>query len=160
MEREFGIAEAMAFTILVGIPCGIFLDWSKQPYIIEHVNAQEIATTTPMEVEVIVKINWTEERIIKEIRNTFPENPDLAVAIARCESGLRADIQSRHQLSYGRERSFGIFQVHEPDWAKTAEKLGLDDWRTDPGENIKLARHIYQQAGGWRPWSCYKQRLY
>jgi hypothetical protein len=149
--------EVIALLVATAIVCGILLDWSNQAYVVEHVNA---ATTTPVEVQIIVKINWTEERILQEIRTTFPETPDLAVAVARCESGLKADIQSRHVLSYGQERSFGVFQVHEPDWGKTADRLGLDNWRTDPGDNIKLARYIYEQAGKrWTPWSCYNKRM-
>lgn len=134
------------------------MSWGGQAHIIEHVNAA--TTTEPVPVPVIIRINWTPARIEQEIRKTFPETPDLAVRVARCESGLVADIQSQHTLSYGQERSFGIFQVHEPDWGKTAARLGFENWRTDPGENIKLARHIYEQAGKrWTPWSCYTKKM-
>lgn len=126
------------------------------------VHVAEAATTTPVakEVRVEVKIDWTKERIEKEIRDTFPEDPETAVKIAKCESGLKADIQSRHQLSYGQERSFGIFQIHAPDWHEEAVLLGYDDYKTDPGDNIKMARYIYDEARGtWRDWSCYNNRM-
>ena len=144
---------------VVAIPLAIFVDASVQ-----NANTAEamnvVATSTPQEVELIVVINWTKERIEKEIRNTFPERPEIALAIAKCESGLVADIQSGHTLSYGRERSFGIFQAHEPDWGHVATRLGLHDWRTDPAENIKLARHIYESAGNsFSPWSCYSKKM-
>ena len=109
----------------------------------------------PQVVLIETKINWTPERIEKEIRDTFPESPNTAMAIAKCESGLDPDIQSQHTLSYGQERSFGIFQIHEPDWKDTAIRLDLPRWRTDPEENIQLARYIYDTAGkSWKPWSC------
>lgn len=149
--------EVIALVIAAAILSGILLSWGSKAHIIEHVNA---STTEPVPVPVIVRINWTPERIEQEIRKTFPETPDLAVRVARCESGLVADIQSQHTLSYGQERSFGIFQVHEPDWGKTAARLGFENWRTDPGENIKLARYIYEQAGKrWTPWSCYTKKM-
>jgi hypothetical protein len=98
---------------------------------------------------------WTEERIIEAIRATFPESPDTAVAIAKCESGLNPTIQSYHQLSYGRERSFGLMQVHEPDWGVKANQLGYFDWKTDVDDNLKMARYIFEAAGNsWKPWSC------
>ena len=119
----------------------------------------------PVEVIIEVEIDWTPERIEQEIRDTFPESPDLAVAIARCESGLDADIQSRHILSYGREQSFGVFQIHAKDHHATAVRLGLENYKTDPAHNIKLARHIYDNRiknGGyaWQDWSCYKNGGY
>ena len=88
------------------------------------------------------------------IRKTFPEDPYVAVAVAKCESaGTFKMIQSEHILSYGRERSFGVFQIHEPDWHDTALKLGLPDYQTDVEQNIAMARYIYEHHG-WRPWTC------
>ena len=144
----------------VGLAGGIVIGLSLDIYL-KHVNKAEakeevVATTTPKVVEIKV-IYSSEESIERLIRETFPEQPELAVAIARCESGLVPDIQSHHMQEYGRERSFGLFQVHEPDWADDAERLGLDDWRTDVEENVKLARYIYEKAGkSFRPWSCLK----
>jgi len=87
----------------------------------------------------------------------FPEDEATALAVAHCESGFKM-VQSRHQQPYGREMSFGIFQVHSPDWEKVAVKLGYADYKTNPVSNVKLARHIYEQ-GGWQPWSCFSQRM-
>lgn len=145
--------------LVVVIPVVILVDASLQ-----NANTAEamnvMATTTPQEVQIEVIIDWNRERIEKEIRTVFHEQPDLAVAIAKCESGLVADIQSGHTLSYGQERSFGVMQVHEPDWADDAKRLGLEDWRTDPAENLKLARYIYDRAGErFTPWSCYTKKM-
>lgn len=108
-----------------------------------------------------VKVDWTRERIEEEIRNTFPEAPNTAVAIAKCESGLKADIQSHHVLNGEREQSFGVFQVHSPSWHRLAMKLGYEDYRTDPGDNIKMARYIYDNAGkSFRDWTCYTKGMY
>lgn len=106
-----------------------------------------------------IEIDWTEERIIKELRDTFPETPNTAVAIARCESGLKM-IQSNQILDYGREQSYGIMQVHAKVHEGTAVALGLGDYKTDIAENIKMARHIYDNAGDWSDWTCYTKGLY
>lgn len=112
----------------------------------------QIATTSP-EV-VLIDTPWTKERIIEEIEKTFPEAPATAVAIAKCESGLVPDIQSRHILSYGQERSFGLMQIHAPDWHEKALELGYDKYQTDVRDNLAMARYIYEQAGDFSPWTC------
>lgn len=90
-----------------------------------------------------------------EIKRVFKEHSVTALAVARCESGLLM-IQSHHQLSYGRERSFGIFQIHEPDWDATAKSLGLDAYQTNVRQNIQMAHHIFTQGGNsFMPWTCY-----
>jgi len=106
-----------------------------------------------------IRIDWTEERIIKELRDTFPETPNTAVAIARCESSLKM-VQSYQTLDYGREQSYGIMQIHAKDHESNAIALGLSEYKTDVGENIKMARHIYDDAGGWSPWTCYTKGMY
>lgn len=120
----------------------------------------ETATSSPRTILIEVKIDWTRDRIIEEIRATFPESPDLAVAIAKCESGLNPTIRSQHQLSYGQERSYGIMQVHAPDWHDDALRLGYDNYQTDVQDNLKMARYIYEQAGKrFTPWSCYTKKM-
>ena len=146
-----------------GIVLGIVLGIGINAYNLTHPQTFEThfvyfaEAEEPEVVQIAVEVDWTKERIEKEIRDTFPESPNTAMAIAKCESGLDPDIQSQHTLSYGQERSFGIFQIHEPDWKHAAIKLDLPNWRTDPGENIKLARYIYDTAGkSWKPWTCLK----
>lgn len=89
------------------------------------------------------------------IKAVFPEEYLLALDVANCESQFVMQ-QSRLMQPYGRERSFGIFQIHEPDWHQVAIELGLPNYQTDVEENIAMARHIYDQHG-WQPWTCYKQ---
>ena len=77
----------------------------------------------------------------------------MAIAVAGCESGFKM-IQSHHIQPYGREESFGIFQIHARAWDGEAQRLGLGDYRTDVEQNIQMARHVYEQSG-WRAWTCY-----
>ncbi len=155
--------------ICIAVCAGIFLGAVLHGLTTDYdgsdvIHRAEAATTTeemqPEPREVRIKINYSKEGIEKLIRDTFPEDPETAVKIARCESGLKADIQSRHVLHYGPELSFGVFQIHAPDWHKTALRLGYDEYKTDPADNIAMARYIYDNAGKtWRDWSCYTKRM-
>lgn len=128
----------------------------------------EAATTTPVGRVVMIEevINWTDERIETEIRKTFPETPNTAVAIAKCEndwnkdSGYVIDQQSNNILSYGREESFGIFQIHARDHNETAVRLGLTKYKSEVRDNLAMARYIYVDAKGFTPWTCYKTGKY
>lgn len=156
--------EILVGAVGIGIVFGIFIDILKTPYVYEYVYAE---SDTPIQeygqpVRIEVVTDWTRERIIQEIRDTFPESPGLAVAIARCESkDLQPAIQSEHILWYGRELSFGLMQIHEPVWGHVAERLGYTDWKTDPYDNLQMARYIYDEAGGkFTDWTCYNEGLY
>jgi hypothetical protein len=96
------------------------------------------------------------------LRSYFHDIP-VMVEIARCESGFR-NVQSGLQQPYGRERSFGFFQIHEPDWHQQAVSLGLTEYQTDAMHNVLMARHIYNTQGlsAWRAskhcWGRYLSR--
>lgn len=96
---------------------------------------------------------WRAEgRIKRLIRETFPEQPAIAIAVAHCESGFRM-VQSNHIQPYGREESFGIFQIHARAWDGVARELELD-YKNSVPENIKMARYVYEQSG-WGAWTCF-----
>ena len=142
--------------IALGIVLGIFIDVYMNP-VAEEARA-EIVEVQPVEVE--LEIIYTTEDIIRKIKETFPEDPETAVKIARCESGLNIEIQSKHILSYGQERSYGLFQIHAPDHHKTALRLGYDNYQTDIDDNLAMARYIYDAAGKrWTAWSCYTKKM-
>lgn len=114
----------------------------------------------PREVQIRIVVDWTPERIEQGIRETFPEDPETAVKIARCESGLVPDIQSHHTVNGVREASFGIFQIHAPSWHSVAMKLGHTNYQSEVEDNLAMARHIYDSAGkSWKDWSCYTKKM-
>lgn len=147
--------------IIVGILTGIGIDISGTPNVIEYVRAEEHQEAPkPQEVRLEVIYNWEEDRIVEEIRKAFPETPNTAVAVARCESrNLTIEIQAEAMLWYGREESYGLFQIHEPDHKQTIKRLGLTEYKTNPHHNIAMARHLYEQRG-WQPWTCYNTGKY
>lgn len=140
----------MAFLLALHASIGIAKAIDRvEPEVIEYENVRGI------EVEIVTYIDFSKEgRIEEEIAEYFPEDITTAIAIAKCESNLVPDAQSQHILSYGREQSYGLFQIHAPDWGATAQSLGLKKWKTDVVENITLARHIYD-VSGWGAWTCY-----
>lgn len=142
--------------IALGIVLGIFIDVYMTP-VAEKAHA-EITEVVPVEVQ--IEVTYTTEDIVRKIKETFPEDPETAVKIARCESGLNIEVQSQHILSYGQERSFGLFQIHEPAHHKTALRLGYENYQTDIDDNLAMARHIYDSAGKrWTAWSCYTKKM-
>ena len=94
--------------------------------------------------------HWRDrEWLARLVASYFPEEPHIAVAVARCESGLNADIQ-------GPTNDYGLMQIHAPSWQAVAERLGLTEYRTNPVQNVQLARYIYDNAGGsFRDWVCW-----
>lgn len=89
--------------------------------------------------------DWTPERIKEEIRQVFPENAETMIAIAKCESGL-----DRNAL--GPTNDHGVFQVHLPSHRERVEDIDL----TDPAENIRFARVLYDESG-LKPWNASRQ---
>lgn len=62
-------------------------------------------------------------------------------------------VQSNHIQPYGREESYGIFQIHARAWEATAQQLGYGDYKTNVESNILMARYIYE-VSGWGAWTC------
>ena len=124
----------------------------RQQPIIYEATAQEAPVVVEIPALIRVEIDWTEQRIEKEIRATFPEDPDTAVAIAKAESELNANAYNP-EAHNGCNGSVGIMQiacVHNQ-----SDKEALKDIQF----NLKVARRIYD-AGGWKPWGAYTDGRY
>lgn len=168
MKRVNHFMQLIGWGVTLGVTLGVTV-FLGQIHVTDYVNASVTytATTTadavdsPRIVQVVAHIEWTPERIEEEIRTVFHEDPNTAVAIAKCESGLKVVIQSHHILSYGREQSFGIMQIHKPDWHTTALRLGYDQYQTDVQDNLAMARFIYENRGfTFKDWSCFNSGAY
>jgi hypothetical protein len=103
------------------------------------------------------------------IRGVFKEAAETAIPVAWAESQFQM-IQSREIypesnprkgiVAGDREKSFCIFQIHEPDHHATAVRLGYEDYKTDVEDCVKLAYHIYKDRGNFTAWSVYKSKAY
>jgi hypothetical protein len=148
----------IVWVIIAVILGGILID-IKIAEAYEYVEVEAItAVVEPKEVK--IEVVYSKEGIERLIRKTFPEAPNTAVAIAKCESGLDSDIQSHHTLSYGREQSYGVFQIHAKDHDRTATRLGLEDYKTQVEDNVKMARHLFDARGNFKDWTCYNSGAY
>lgn len=120
---------------------------------IKLVDSNTVVYVASEEVETKVDLtedhNWTEDRIKEKIKDTFPEDPQTAIAIAKCESRFNPMAYNDQSDDGG---VFQINQVHLP----RLEQLELD--RFDVEDNITFARMLYEERG-WKPWVCYTRNM-
>lgn len=84
------------------------------------------------------------------IRNTFPEDPHTAIAVASCESGLKPNAYNPQNTNGSTDG--GLWQINSIHDKRLAE-LGLDKY--DPEDATEFARMLYEEAKGWTDWVCY-----
>lgn len=106
----------------------------------------------------IAKPETEEEKIKRLIRETFPEDPETALAIARAESRLKTDAVNpeRHRGCHG---SIGLMQiacVHHKENPEALKNIEL---------NLQIARRVYdasveESGDGWLPWGAYTNGSY
>lgn len=115
------------------------------------VHGETVSYTAPLEEprEVLIEeeIDWTEERVIEAIRETFPEQPDLMVRVAKCESSLIPHAHNAHT------DDGGLFQINDYYHGENLKALGLDRMKVE--DNLTYARRLYD-ANGLRDWSASK----
>lgn len=155
--------ECTCLAYLIAIPLTIANDAYKPlDNTIHYALAEEVtppvASSTPIIIE--VRIDWTTARIEQEIRATFPEDPDVAVAVAKAESGhlLKPTAYNPewHRTKSGVgicQGSFGVMQVGCIHMKRDPEAL------YDIHTNLEVARKLYE-AEGWKPWGGYTNGSY
>lgn len=80
------------------------------------------------------------------IRAAWPEDPDRAVRIAKCESGLRPNARNGPHA--------GLLQINVQIHAKRIARMGFTvEQMFEAAPNIAVARALWLESG-WRPWSC------
>lgn len=126
----------------------------KEIYVMSETEyADYLKKNEAREIKIEVEIDWTTERIEQEIRATFPENPDLAVAIAKSESGESLNAHAFNPEQHiGCSGSYGVMQiacVHE----------ATPEYLFDVQYNLQQARKIYDEQG-WEPWGGYTSNGY
>jgi hypothetical protein len=95
-------------------------------------------------------VEWTEERIKEAIRETFPEQPDLLVRVASCESSFLPDAYNPKNGSH----DGGVFQISEKYHGERLKELGLNPY--DVRDNLAYARLLYEESG-LKPWAASKR---
>jgi len=118
--------------------------------------------------------------LIDRIRATFPEEPEVAVAIAKAESGLNPSASSWTDFtSDGKPFSYGLFQlnlsVHNLDNVACHTAFEGRNYKSkvvneqlynecvslasDVEVNLRKARQIYDSRG-WLAWGAYTNRAF
>ena len=134
VDGSFGpetLRRVTAFQVLAGLPArGVVDDATK-----EALYAQRVRIET-----------WPRDRVESRIREVFPEDPDHAVAIARCQS--RLDPLHITPNTNG-SRNWGLFQLSDSS-LKALE--GTPAMAFDPEWNITAARQLWSSARDFRHW--------
>lgn len=136
--------------IIVGIVGNLLIDYtqagqSKLNPVVAIYDVQEVVKTE-------VKWRSVKDEPIEYIKQVFGEHAERAIAIAKCESGLRADARGDGHLTFvegGTEygASYGIFQIRHLRGRPKPEQL------KDAKFNVEYAKKMFD-AQGWGPWSC------
>ena len=103
------------------------------------------------------------------IRKAFPDCPETALKIAKCESTLDYTREGDKHLKFeynGQQygSSFGLFQIRSGGKEKNGKiwvrSDNVEEFATDmldAKKNIKMARKIYEESGNnFGKWSCLK----
>jgi hypothetical protein len=134
VDGEFGpetLRRVTAFQVLAGLPArGIVDDATKRA-----LYAGRVDLTT-----------WSTSKVEKLVRETFPEEPAAAVAVARCQS--RLDPMWISPNTDG-SRNWGVFQISD---RRLADLGGTPTTAFDPTWNVKAARTLYDARHDWKDW--------
>ncbi|WP_410814154.1 peptidoglycan-binding protein [Micromonospora sp. 067-2] len=125
-------SRVMAFQALGGLPASGAVDAD----VLHGLSGEPVVTT------------WPEDRIRKQLRLAFPEDPAGATRLAGCLSGLDP---YRVEIRADGSRRWGLFQFSDMELAR------LDvDHRTalDPGWSIRAARGAWSATRDFDNWHC------
>jgi len=97
------------------------------------------------------------QEIAEYIRQTFPEDSDVALAVAMAESGFNTSAYGDRNNKLAPEGSRGLFQINTAVHKDKLAGRDVNNWK----DNIDIAREIYDERGGsWQPWGAYTDGRY
>lgn len=78
--------------------------------------------------------------------------------VFRGESGLQQWYPNGKVVT-SHTKDYGLCQVNEATWDVVADEMGLD-YKNSIKDNIKLCRHIFEEAGhSFVPWVYYNDHI-
>ncbi|MGW3106181.1 helix-turn-helix domain-containing protein [Streptomyces sp. NPDC001100] len=137
VDGDFGpetLRRVTAFQVLAGLPATNVVDDATK----KALYARKVSMTT-----------WPPAKVAKLIREVFTEDPDTAVAVARCASFL----DPLYVLpNTNGSRNWGVFQISD----RRLSELGGTPLRAfDPEWNIKAAHRLWSAQHDFHDWpSC------
>ncbi|XUL93486.1 helix-turn-helix domain-containing protein [Streptomyces galilaeus] len=137
VDGDFGpetLRRVTAFQVLAGLPATNVVDDATK----KALYAQKVSMTT-----------WPPAKVAKLIREVFVEDPDTAVAVARCASFL----DPLYVLpNTNGSRNWGVFQISD---RRLQEQGGTPLRAFDPEWNIKAAHRLWSAKHDFHDWpSC------
>jgi soluble lytic murein transglycosylase-like protein len=132
----------IGMAIVLGIIGGIGIDTAQRT-----VGATIVYAREPEAPRVILIGTTTAEKSIEQkIRDTFPEDPETALKIAKCESNFIPTAKSP-------TNDHGLMQINLTVHSERVEEMGIDVYDID--DNLRFARLLYDESK-WVPWVCKK----
>lgn len=155
----FWPALATIIIIELGIIVGAYLD-SKQVIQLTYadpitkIEAEVKKAVEPVKAEAkVLGVSTVDKNDVQGlIRKYFGKDADMALKIAKCESGMNPNSKNKTSTASG------VFQIIKGTWIGNRQAMGLDtdlNLRFDAEENVKTAYKIFQDQS-WRPWECRK----
>jgi len=99
----------------------------------------------------IIEVKTDSPIIEQKIREAFPDDYKVMLAVALCESNL-------NQSAVSHTKDFGVFQINEAVWDNVAKDMGLD-YKNSIDDNIKMAQHVYGVQNR-QAWVCYNKDMH
>jgi hypothetical protein len=134
VDGEFGpetLRRVTAFQVLAGLPPKGVVDDATKRALYE----QQVTMT-----------QWNASEVERRIREIFPEEPDHAVAIARCQSFLDALYVLPNTNG---TRNWGVFQISD---VRLRQLGGTPRMAFDPAWNIQAARQLWSVRQDFHDW--------
>ncbi|MEV6761510.1 helix-turn-helix domain-containing protein [Streptomyces sp. NPDC051105] len=137
VDGDFGpetLRRLTAFQVLAGLPATNVVDDATK----KALYAQQVSMTT-----------WSPAKVARRIREVFAEDPDTAVAVARCASFL----DPLYVLpNTNGSRNWGVFQISD---ARLRDLDGTPLRAFDPDWNIRAAHRLWSVRHDFHDWpSC------
>ena len=150
----------MGFAVIAGVVLGILIDMMQVRNVpIVYVAEAKEAVAKEDAPQIVIKIDWTKERIEREIRTAsdkYGVSYDKMYHTIKCESGFNIKVRSQHILSYGQEDSWGLAQFHLPSRNRDASGTVITkDMANDPVQALD-AMAFHFSKGNARLWTCFR----
>ena len=95
------------------------------------------------------KYSYADSSIEEEIAEVFGDEKEIALAVAKAESGLNPSAINRNSDG---SRDIGIFQINDHHGWSAEERL-------DRSKNIRMAKEL-RDRHGWSEWVVYNNKSY
>lgn len=120
---------------------------APKPALAEELNEESIIYSFESSKSLVIP-ETKETEIKRKIKEVFGEKFEEAELICGCESEYNPTVWGDTTTEF---KSVGLFQIRE-----LKQRMELYNLTTDKleniDENIKMAKIIYDRAGGWSPW--------